>query len=79
MSDGDIRDYSLTVRLAPAEKAALHALAERYDLDKSALVRKALRMASGIQSALPPAGCFVPLPANTLAFSVRLRRKDADG
>ena len=38
------RDYSLTVRLSPEEKAALEALAERFDLDKSATVRHALTL-----------------------------------
>jgi hypothetical protein len=70
------RDYSFTVRLSPEEKTALETLAERFDLDKSATVRRALHLAlnSG-KVKLPESGQFVPLHSEVAAFPVRLSGK----
>lgn len=74
------RDYSFTVRLSPEEKVTLEQLAERFNLDKSATVRKALlSVFNNGKPILAETGCFVPLHAETLAFSVRLSGKGADG
>lgn len=73
------RDYSFTVRLSPEEKATLEQLAKRFDLDKSATVRKALlSVLKNDKPTLAETGHFVPLHAQTLAFSVRLSGKEAD-
>ena len=79
MSDTVTRDYSLTVRLSPEEKAALETLAERFDLDKSATVRRALTlMLHDGQATLPSSGQFVPLNGDGSAIPVRLSGKDAN-
>jgi hypothetical protein len=74
------REYSFTVRLSAEEKVALETLAERFQLDKSATVRRALQLilVNG-KSSLPDTGRFVPLHAEALAFLVRLSGKGADG
>jgi hypothetical protein len=79
VSEGIKREYGFTVRLSPAEKAALAVLAARFKLDQSATVRKALQLALAAGGPLPRAGRFVPLPAGNLAFPVRLSRKAAHG
>ena len=66
------RDYSFTVRLSDAEKASLEALAEQYDLDKSATVRRILRE---VTPTLPPQGCFSPVNAD-ITFAVQLEGRD---
>lgn len=75
MSEPITRDYSLTVRLSFKEKAALEALAERFDMDKSATVRHALMRllqdASAPQS-LSSSGQFVPLNGEGIIIPVRL-------
>ncbi len=73
------RDYSFTVRLSPGEKAALEALAERFDLNKSATVRRALKLTLASEQPLPSVGRFVPFNAEELAFPVRLSGKDTNG
>ncbi len=73
------RDYSFTVRLSPKEKATLEALAERFDLDKSATVRRVLQLALASEQPLPNVGRFVPFNAGELAFPVRLSGKDTNG
>ena len=79
MSDSITRDYSFTVRLSPEEKAHLEQLAERFNLDKSATVRRALQLALMTSKAtLTETGLFVPLRAEDLVFPVRLSGKDAD-
>ena len=77
-----IRDYSLTVRLSPEEKAALEALAARFDLDKSATVRHALTLVLHNEpspvaaSGLPSSGQFVPLNGDGSTIPVRLSGKE---
>ena len=79
MSETVTRDYSLTVRLSPEEKAALEALAERFDLDKSATVRRALTlMLRDEQATLPSSGQFVPLNGDGIVIPVRLSGKDGN-
>jgi hypothetical protein len=79
VSDSITRDYSFTVRLSSEEKAHLEQLAERFNLDKSATVRRALQLALMTSKAtLTETGLFVPLRAEDLAFPVRLSGKDAD-
>jgi hypothetical protein len=79
VSDSITRDYSFTVRLSPEEKAHLEQLAERFNLDKSATVRRALQLALMTSKAtLTETGLFVPLRAEDLVFPVRLSGKDAD-
>lgn len=74
------RDYSFTVRLSPEEKTELEQLADRFKLDKSATVRRALQLTLATsKSTLSETGLFVPLRAEELAFPVRLSGKDADG
>ena len=77
MSDSITRDYSLTVRLSPDERATLEALATRFDLDKSATVRHVLHLASSDNPVLPSEGRFVPLRHTDVTFPVRLSGKDA--
>ena len=75
MSESVTRNYSLTVRLSPEEKAALETLAERFDLDKSATVRHALALVlHDERAALPDRGQFVPLNGG-IAIPVRLSGK----
>ena len=79
MSESVTRDYSLTVRLSPEEKAALETLAERFDLDKSATVRHALTLVLHNEStplSLPSSGQFVPLNADRITIPVRLSGKE---
>ena len=79
MSESVTRDYSLTVRLSPEEKAALEALAERFDLDKSATVRHALTLVLQGETApltLPSSGQFVPLNGEGITIPVRLSGKE---
>jgi hypothetical protein len=79
VSDSITRDYSFTVRLSPEEKAHLEQLSERFNLDKSATVRRALQLTLMTSKAtLTETGLFVPLRAEDLAFPVRLSGKDAD-
>ena len=79
MSDSITRDYSFTVRLSPEEKAHLEQLSERFNLDKSATVRRALQLTlMTSKAALTETGLFVPLRSEDLAFPVRLSGKDAD-
>ncbi|RMG74244.1 MAG: hypothetical protein D6711_09190 [Chloroflexi bacterium] len=81
MSECVTRDYSLTVRLSPEEKAILEALVERFDLDKSATVRYALTLVLQnktlpvMTSALPSRGQFVPLHCDGITIPVYLSRK----
>lgn len=79
MSETLARDYRFTVRLSPEEKAGLEALANRFKLDKSAMVRKALQLALASGQPLPTVGRFVPLHAEDVAFPVRLSGKAAHG
>ena len=80
VSDAITRDYSFTVRLSPEERANLEQLAQHFDLDKSATVRRALHLTlASSKSTLTATGLFVPLRAEELAFPVRLSGKDADG
>ena len=69
------RDYSLTVRLSPDERAELEALAADWQLDKSATIRHILRMATHDRPRLPQAGHFVTLQPEAVVFPVRLSRK----
>jgi len=79
VSDSVTRDYSFTVRLSPEEKAHLEQLSERFNLDKSATVRRALQLTLMTSKAtLTETGLFVPFRAEDLAFPVRLSGKDAD-
>lgn len=79
MSETGPRDYSLTVRLSPEEKAALEALAKCFDLDKSATVRRALTLVlRDEQATLPNQGQFVPLNGRGIAIPVRLSEKDSN-
>ena len=78
MSDSVIRDHSFTVRLSAEEKAGLEALADRFELDKSAAVRKALQLALVSGQPLPRVGQFVPIHAEDVAFPVRLSGKIAN-
>lgn len=79
MSDSITRDYSFTVRLSPEEKAHLEQLSERFHLDKSATVRRALQLTLMTSKAtLTETGLFVPLRAEDLVFPVRLSGKDFD-
>ena len=66
------RDYSFTVRLSDQERASLEALAEQYDLDKSATVRRILRQ---VNATLPEQGYFSPLNAD-ITFAVQLEGRD---
>ena len=81
MTESVTRDYSVTVRLSSVEKAALVALAERFDLDKSATVRHALtlvlqnEMSPVAASGLPRSGQFVPLNGDGITIPVRLSGK----
>jgi hypothetical protein len=73
------RDYSLTVRLSSEEKAHLEQLAQRFDLDKSATVRRALQIVLADRQRLPQSGHFVALQPEAVSFPVRLRGKAAGG
>ncbi|QPC83616.1 HPr family phosphocarrier protein [Phototrophicus methaneseepsis] len=73
MSDGIKRGYSVTVRLSPDERAALEALAERFNLDKSATLRRALQVTSHeLTKPLPAKGLFAPVPETDLAFEIHI-------
>lgn len=78
MSEAVLRDYSLTVRLSPDERAELEALAEHWQLDRSATVRRAVQAVSGRYARLPLAGRFVTGPRQTIVFPIRLKPGGAD-
>lgn len=74
MTDRIKRDYSVTVRLSEDEKQQLEGLAERFDDDKSATMRRALQtLVTDQQRLLPQAGQFQPLNGSDVVFAIRLR------
>jgi hypothetical protein len=76
----EVRTRSFTLRLAPEDQTALAALCDRYGLDRSTSVRRAIRQALG-----PPGlrrdGCFTPVPCRPGApgFIVHLERSENYG
>ena len=75
MSDAVIRDHSVTVRLSTEERELLGALAARFQLDKSATVRKAIQLALAEPGRLPQVGQFVAAQAESITFPVRLSER----
>lgn len=74
------RAHSITVRLSPAEKDLLAAVAADLSLDKSATMRCALHLLARQQQPLPRHGLFVTPQAPYLHFSIQLRgERDGDG
>jgi hypothetical protein len=78
VSDPVARDTSFTVRLSADEREQLDRLAARWQLDKSATLRRALQHAAN-ERHLPQSGYFVTLPPAAVSFPVRLSRKVGDG
>lgn len=76
MSEAVIRDHSVTVRLSTEERALLETLADRWHLDKSATIRKAIQLALAEPGRLPLAGQFIPLQAGDHSFPVRLSERE---
>ncbi len=75
MSDSVIREHSVTVRLSTEERALLETLAARFQLDKSATIRKAIHLALVEPGRLPQVGQFVAAPNETVTFPVRLSER----
>ncbi|MCB9451468.1 MAG: hypothetical protein H6672_08510 [Anaerolineaceae bacterium] len=75
MSDAIIREHSVTVRLSAEERALLEALAARFQLDKSATIRKAVQLALAEPGRLPQAGQFVAAQSESVTFPVRLSER----
>lgn len=75
MNDAIIRDHSVTVRLSTEERALLETLAERFQLDKSATIRKAIQLALAEPGRLPQTGQFVAAPSESVTFPVRLSER----
>lgn len=75
MSDTVTREYSVTVRLSTEERALLEALADRFQLDKSATIRKVLALVTAEERPLASTGQFIPLHAGDHTFPVRLSER----
>lgn len=76
MSATTSRDYTLSVRLSPVEKAQLEQLAKRLDMDKSAAVRQAVTLALTGRRPLPAQGYFMAVGHGGFTLPIRLSRKD---
>ncbi len=75
MSDAVIRDHSVTVRLSTEERELLEALAARFQLDKSATIRKAIQLTLAEPGRLPQTGQFVAVQSESVTFPVRLSER----
>lgn len=78
MSDAIKRTTSITVRLSVDEKAQLEQAAAQRGVDKSVLVRRALRELAQPISALSLTGVFTPLHAAHLTLPIHFCEEDAD-
>lgn len=69
---------SFTVRLSPEDQAALEALADLFETDRSETMRRALRLA--LTRRQPPAdgGQFVPAQTAGLYFTVHMHKEARD-
>lgn len=68
---------NFTVRLSEDDQQVLNSLAQAFDTDRSATVRRALRIALRSQKVLAPGGIFTP--ANTPDASISVRLADSGG
>ena len=68
---------NFTVRLSEDDEQVLDTLAETFDTDRSATVRRALRIALRSQTSLNPKGVFTP--ANTPDASISVHLADTGG
>jgi hypothetical protein len=72
------RDYNFSVRLSQQERRQLEQLSAQLNIDKSAAMRLAVRLALARLRPLPTRGCFVALGNSGLSLPMRLSRKVAD-
>ena len=71
------KSKNFTVRLSEEDQEVLDKLAQAFDTDRSATVRRALRIALRNQKALASGGIFPP--ANTPDANITVRLADAGG
>ena len=71
------KSKNFTVRLSEDDQAVLDSLAQAFDTDRSATVRRALRIALRSQKALASGGVFTP--ANTPDANITVRLAHAGG
>ena len=71
------KSKNFTVRLSEADKEVLDNLAQAFDTDRSATVRRALRIALRSQKALASGGIFTP--ANTPDANIAVRLANTGG
>ena len=71
------KSKNFTVRLSEDDQAVLDNLAQAFDTDRSATVRRALRIALRNQKALASGGIFTP--ANTPEANIAVRLAETGG
>ncbi len=71
------KSKNFTVRLSEEDQVVLDSLAKAFDTDRSAAVRRALRIALRSQKALASGGIFTP--ANTPEANIAVRLADDGG
>ena len=71
------KSKNFTVRLSEDDQQVLESLAQQFDVDRSATVRRALRIALHSQKTLASGGIFTP--ANTPDASISLRLANSGG
>ena len=71
------KSKNFTVRLSEEDQEVLDNLAQAFDTDRSATVRRALRIALRNQKALASGGIFTP--ANTPEANIAVRLADGGG
>lgn len=71
------KSKNFTVRLSEDDQAVLDSLAQAFETDRSATVRRALRIALRSQKALASGGIFTP--ANTPNANIAVRLIDGGG
>lgn len=68
-------DKRFTLRLSPTDEALLEELAAYYGLDRSATVRRALRVAARPKP-INGTGVFLALPPGSPQFSIQFAREE---
>jgi hypothetical protein len=72
------KSKNFTLRLSEQDEQVLDSLAQAFDTDRSATVRRTLRIALRSQTALNPKGVFTPANTPDASISVSLADTGAD-
>ena len=72
------KSKNFTVRLSENDQEVLDSLAKTFDIDRSATVRRALRIVLRSQKALNSSGVFTPANTPDASMSVRLAESGAE-